>query len=457
MTDNKEYIQNLDATHHLHPFMPHPDLARKGARVITRAKGCYIYDSEGHEILDGMAGLWTTQIGTGREDMVDTAANAMRDLSYYNVFFYTTHPAAAKLAAKIAEKTPSDLNRVHFASSGSEAVDSAYKLIKYYWNLKGQPNRKQFIARENAYHGSTTVAASLCGLSGMHEKFDLPIDGIHHVSPAPHYYNNGMGMSEEAFTDHCVKAIEDKFLEVGPENVAAFIAEPIQGAGGLIIPPTGYWTKVEALCRKYGILLWCDEVITGWGRTGKWFGSDYYGVKPDIMTMAKGLTSGYQPLSAVVLGGDIADTIASEEGEMVHGFTYAAHPVSTAVALKNIEILETEGLIDTPEQDEKINYFHDQLMALSDHPLVGEVRSLGLLGAIELVKDKETRARYSDEINAGFTCREHSFDSGLVMRSVGNTMILCPPLVITKAQIDELVTKARKALDLTYDDVKGKE
>ncbi|WND02089.1 aminotransferase [Temperatibacter marinus] len=455
MTDQEKTIQDLDAKHHLHPFMPHPDIARKGARVITRAEGCYIYDDSGHKILDAMAGLWTTQIGTGREEMVQTAAEAMRQLSYYNTFFYTTHPNVARLAEKIAEKTPGDISKIHFASSGSEAVDTAYKLVKYYWNLKGQPQRKQFIARENAYHGSTAVAASLCGLSGMHEKYDLPIDGIHHVGPAPHYYNNGGEMTEDAFRDHCVQAIEDKILEIGPDNVAAFIGEPIQGAGGLIIPPEGYWTKVEALCRKYGILLWCDEVITGWGRTGKWFGSEYYGVTPDIITMAKGLTSGYQPLSAVALGGDIAETISQEEGEMVHGFTYSGHPVATAVGLKNIEIMEREGLIDTPDQDEKISYFSEQLSLLNDHPLVGETRTLGLLGAIELVKDKTTRARYSDEENVGFICREHCFDSGLVMRSVGNTMILCPPLVITTEQIDELIAKAREALDKTYSQVSG--
>ncbi len=448
-------LQQQDAKYHLHPFMEHPNIARVGARMIERAEGAYIFDTEGNRVLDGMAGLWTNQIGMGRPEMVETVATTMRELAYYNTFFYTSHPYVSELAEKIIEKTPGDIKKIHFACSGSEAVDTAYKLVKYYWNLKDQPQRKQFISRENAYHGSTTVAASLCGLTGMHPQFDLPIEGIHHVGPAPHYYNNGGDMSKEEFCDMCVQAVEDKILEIGPKNVAAFIGEPVMGAGGMIPPPDGYWPKIEAICRRYGILLWCDEVITGWGRTGDWFGASHFGVEPDIITMAKGLTSGYQPLSAVALGGDLADTIATSEDEMVHGFTYSGHPVACAAALKNIEILEREGLVGTPQQDKKIVKFNEALRTLSDHPLVGETRSIGLLGAIEIVKNKQTRERYSDATNIGFKCREHSFNNGLVMRNVGNTMILCPPLIITDDQITELITIARLALDRTLQDVTG--
>ncbi|GHF26145.1 aspartate aminotransferase family protein [Kordiimonas sediminis] len=445
--------QDKDSAHLLHPFMSHPDLRKKGARIVTGAEGVYIFDSEGNKILDGMAGLWCTQIGYGNEELVEAATNAMRQLPYYNLFFMTSQPYAIELAAKIAEKAPGNIDQVHFATSGSEAVDTAYKLIKYYWNLKGQPQRKQFISRDRAYHGSTTVAASLCGLTGMHPQFDLPIEGIHHVSPAPYYFENGGDLTPEEFTDVCVKAIEDKILEVGPENVAAFVGEPVMGAGGMIPPPPGYWKKVEAVCRKYGIIMWCDEVICGWGRTGEWFGSQYFDIEPDIITMAKGLSSGYQPISAVAMGGDLAKTIRDGDEEMVHGFTYSGHPVACAVALKNIEIMERDNLIGEGAKD-RIDYFQEQLASLSDHPIVGETRGLGFLGAIELVKDKKTKERFEVEgSDAGFICREHCFNNGLVMRSVGNTMILSPPIIITKDEIDELVTKARRALDLTAKDL----
>ena len=453
LSNRTKEIQELDAKHHLHPFMEHPNIARKGARVITSAKGAYIYDSEGNELLDGMAGLWTNQIGMGREEIVETAAAAMQELGFYNTFFYTTHPAVAELAAKIAEKTPGDINKIFFASSGSEAVDSAYKLIKYYWNMKGQPNRKQFIARERAYHGSTTVAASLCGLTGMHPQFDLPIEGIHHIGPAPDYYAEGGDQTPEEVTDRCVQALEDKINEIGAENVAAFVAEPVMGAGGMVPPPPGYWPKIEAVCRKHGIIMWCDEVICGWGRTGDWFGSSHFGVTPDVITMAKGLTSGYQPLSAVAIGGDMADTIAANEDEMVHGFTYSGHPVACAVALKNIEIMEREGLVGSDAQNDKIAYWAAAMDKLGEHPLVGATRCIGLLGAIELVKDKATQERYPSELSVGFQCREICMENGLVMRNVGDTMILCPPLVITKEQIDELVTKARLTFDLALEKI----
>ena len=446
------FWQSQDAEHHLHPFTAHPDLKRRGARMITHAEGVYLYDSEGEKLLDGMAGLWCTQLGYGNQELVDVATDAMKTLSYYNLFFNTSMPAATELAAKIVEKTPGDISRVFFACSGSEAVDSAYKLIKYYWNLKGQPERKQFISREGAYHGSTNVAASLSGLTGMHPQFDLPIEGIHHVGPKPCYYSCGGDMSEEEFTDHCVKAIEDKILEIGADKVAAFIGEPVMGAGGMRPPPVGYWPKVEALCRKHGILMWADEVICGWGRTGNWFGSETYGITPDVITMAKGLSSGYMPISAVALGGDIADTIASGDEEMVHGFTYSGHPVACAVALKNIEIMERDGLIGEPAKD-RMEYFQSSIQTLEDHPLVSQVRSIGWLGAVEIAEDTVTKKAFDEALNVGFRCREHCFNNGLVMRSVGDTMILCPPIVISKAEIDELVIKARNALDATADEI----
>jgi putrescine aminotransferase len=452
LSNRTKFWQSQDAEHHIHPFTPHPTLRERGVRMITGGKGVYLEDSEGNKILDGMAGLWCTQIGYGNDEMADVAAEAMRKLAYYNLFFMTSNPYATELAAKISEKAPGNISQILFACSGSEAVDSAYKLIKYYWNLKGQPQRKQFIAREGAYHGSTTVAASLSGLSGMHPQFDLPIEGIHHVGPTPCYNKYGEGLSEEEFTNKCVQAVEDKILEVGPENVAAFVGEPVMGAGGMLPPPEGYWKKMEAVCRKYGVLLWADEVICGWGRTGEWFGSQYYDIEPDVITMAKGLSSGYMPISAVGLGGDIAYEVANSEDEMVHGFTYSGHPVACAVALKNIEIMEREGLVGDAAQD-RIEYFRKGIMSLTDHPLIGDVRHIGMLGALEMVKNKETRELFPEDLEIGFKCREHCFNTGLIMRHVGNSMILCPPLTISNNEIDELVEKALDALDLTAKEI----
>ena len=452
MTKQTKIWQDQDAEHHLHPFTAHPELRERGVRMITGANGCYLEDSNGNSILDGMAGLWCTQIGYGNEEMAETAAEAMRQLSYYNLFFMTSNPYATKLAAKIAEKTPGDISQILFSCSGSEAVESAYKLIKYYWNLKGQPQRKQFIAREGAYHGSTTVAASLSGLGGMHPQFDLPIEGIHHVGPPPCHYKYGADMSEADFTTKCVRAVEAKILELGPENVAAFVGEPVMGAGGMMPPPEGYWPQIEAVCRRYGVLLWADEVITGWGRTGEWFASQHYGFQPDIITMAKGLSSGYMPISAVGLGGDIAHEIATNDAEMVHGFTYSGHPAACAVALKNIEIMERDGLVGEPAQA-RIAYFQKSIATLADHPLVGEVRGVGMLGALEMVKNKDTRELFPDDVQIGLKCREHCFNTGLIMRHIDNAMILCPPLIISNAEIDELVGKARNALDLTAKEI----
>ncbi|MCK5744569.1 MAG: aminotransferase class III-fold pyridoxal phosphate-dependent enzyme, partial [Oricola sp.] len=291
-------IKALDSAHHLHPFTTHHELREKGPRVIMRAEGVYIYDEDGKEIIDGMAGLWCVQVGYGRQELVDAAAETMKTLSYYNLFFQTTTPYAAKLADLIAQKTPEGLDQITFGCSGSEAVDTAIKLIWYYWNLQGKPEKKAILSRERGYHGSTVAGASLSGLPFMQGIFDLPLPRFHHVGPTPHYYEYAKdGESERDFAMRCAKAVEDKILELGPENVAAFAGEPVMGAGGLMLPPEGYWQEIERICRKYDVLLWSDEVICGFGRTGEWFGCQKYGFTPDIMTMAKGITSDYIPLS----------------------------------------------------------------------------------------------------------------------------------------------------------------
>lgn len=449
-----KHIRDLDNANHLHPFTTHHQLRENGPRVITGAEGVYIRDSEGNEILDGMAGLWCVQVGYGNEELSRAAYDTLKKLSYYNLFFQTTTPYAAELAALIATKTPKGVNQFLFSSSGSEAVDSAIKLVWYYWNLQGKPEKKAIISRQRAYHGSTIGGASLSGLPFMQGIFDLPLPRFHHIGPTPCYYQYGEnGESERAFAMRCAKALEDKILELGPENVAAFVGEPVMGAGGLMTPPDGYWPEIERICRKYDILLWSDEVICGFGRTGKWFGCQTYGFTPDIMTMAKGMTSGYQPLSAVALNESVAGPIIASNSEMAHGYTYSGHPVACAVAIKNIEMIDELGLVG-PRGDAAGKRFQAGLKALEDHPLVGETRGVGLLGAVELVKNKETHERYSASGATGVTCRGHCFASGVVMRAVGETMFLCPPLIISDDEIDELFRRVRMALDLTLRDVK---
>jgi len=442
-------IKALDSAHHLHPFTTHHELREKGPRVITHAEGVYIFDEDGNQILDGMAGLWCVQLGYGRQELVDVAAETMKTLSYYNYFFQTTTPYGAKLADLIAQKTPEGLDQIIFGCSGSEAVDTAIKMIWYYWNLKGQPQKKAIIARERAYHGSTVAGASLSGLPFMQGIFDLPLPRFHHVGPTPHYYGYAeAGESERDFAMRCAKAVENKILELGPENVAAFAGEPVMGAGGLMLPPEGYWQEIERICRKYDVLLWSDEVICGFGRTGEWFGCQKYGFTPDIMTMAKGVTSGYVPLSAVAMSNEMADPIINADTEMAHGYTYSGHPVAAAVAIRNIELLDELGLVG--ERGAKISaYFQEKLATLNDHVLVGQTRGVGMLGALEIVKDKGARTRFEPGGSAGMICRTHCFNSGVVMRAVGDTMFLCPPLVITEAEVDVLFKRVRRALDLT--------
>lgn len=446
-----DVIQALDNAHHLHPFTVHHELRDQKPRVISKAKGVYLWDSDGNKIIDGMAGLWCTQIGYGVEELADIASDAIKSLSYYNTFFQTTTPAVAELSELLASKTPADLNQIFFASSGSEANDSAIKLIKYYWNLKGKPTKKAIISRERSYHGTTIGAASLTGLPFMHDIFDLPLPGIHHIGPTPHYYEYAQeSETEEAFAARCAQALEDKILELGAENVAAFIGEPVMGAGGLMIPPKGYWQQIEAICRRYDVLLWADEVICGFGRTGSWFGCQTYGFTPDLMTMAKGMSSGYVPISAVALSEEIASTIVAADSEMAHGFTYSGHPVCCSVALRNIQLLEEWDLIGK-RGEETSAHFQSRLAELGDHPLVGQTRGIGMLGALELVKDKVTKARFEPEGHAGATCRGHCFETGVVMRAVGDTMFLSPPLVMSKEEIDEMFGLIRTSLDLTHE------
>jgi putrescine aminotransferase len=440
-------LKRLDVAHHL-PAQQDYKLIEDmgGSRIVTHAEGCYIYDGDGNRILDGMAGLWCVNIGYGRDELADVAADQMRELPFYNTFFKTATPPTVMLAAKIASLTQGRLPHVFFNASGSEANDTVFRMVRHYWQVKGEPKRKVFISRWNAYHGSTVAGVSLGGMKAMHEQGDLPVPGVEHVRQ-PYWYNEGRDMTPEEFGLACAKAIEDKILEVGPENVAAFIGEPAQGAGGVIIPPANYWPEVERIVRKYGILLVCDEVICGFGRTGNMWGHETMGVKPDMIAMAKGLSSGYQPISAVAVSKEIVDVLKTG-GDFVHGFTYSGHPVAAAVALRNIEIMEREHLVERT-RDDTGPYLAKMLATLNDHPLVGETRSVGLLGAVEIVADKETGARFGGaEGTAGPMVRDLCIENGLMVRGIRDTIVMCPPLIISHAQIDEMIGIIRKALDL---------
>ena len=441
-----------DTAHHLHPFTDFRGLAEEGgARIITKADGVWLEDSEGERILDGMAGLWCVNAGYGRERLAKAAYDQMVELPYYNTFFKTATPSSIELSEKLAALTPDGLNKVFYASSGSEANDTIARLVRRYWKLEGQPERTNIISRVNGYHGSTMASASLGGMKPMHDLDGLPLPGFHHVRQ-PYYYAQGGQMTEEEFGKAAALAIEEKILELGPETVAAFIGEPVQGAGGVIVPPASYWPEVQKICKQYNILLIADEVICGFGRTGQWFGSQTFDIKPDIMTIAKGITSGYLPLSAVMVGDRVAEVLWEKGGEFAHGFTYSGHPVACAVALENIAILEEENLVQKV-REESGPYLQQKLATLAEHPLVGEVRGIGLLGAVELVADKASHARFSPEGRAGTICRDHCVKQNVVSRAVRDTMVLSPPLTISKEEIDELIARLGRAIDATAKDL----
>ncbi|WP_284176650.1 aspartate aminotransferase family protein [Frigidibacter sp. SD6-1] len=440
-------MQALDAKHHMHPFTENAALARKGARIMVRGEGVWLTDSEGHRILDGMAGLWCTNIGYGRKELGDVAKRQMDELAYYNTFFQTSHVPAIALAAKLAELAPGDLNHTFFAGSGSEANDTNIRAVRRYWDIKGQPEKRVIIARTNGYHGSTMGGGSLGGMAPIHAHGGK-IDGIVHIGE-PNWWAQGGDMTPEAFGLMRAQELEAKILELGVEKVAAFIGEPVQGAGGVIIPPSTYWPEIQRIVDKYGILLIADEVITGFGRTGNWFGSETFGIRPHIMTIAKGLSSGYQPIGGSIMCDEVAEILGSH-GDFNHGYTYSGHPVAAAVALENLRIIEEEGIIEHV-RNVAHPYLNERWQALADHPLVGEAKLVGLMGSIALTPNKATRAKFASETGTvGYRCRERCFANNLIMRHVGDRMIIAPPLVIRPEEIDVLIARARKSLDECY-------
>ena len=458
MTRTTKEWQAADAAHFLHPFTDFKALARKGSRVITRADNIYLWDSEGKKLLDAMSGLWCVNVGYGQQALIDAAAQQMKELPFYNAFFQTATPPAIELAEVLAEISPPQFEHVFFSVSGSEGNDTVVRMVRRYWDLLGQPERHVFISRKNAYHGSTMAGASLGGMSGMHAQGGLPIPGIVHIEQPYWFENAPAGMSRDEFGLVAAGWLEAKIQELGAHKVAAFIGEPIQGAGGVIVPPSTYWPEIQRICDKHGILLVNDEVITGFGRTGNWFGCQTVGAKPDLMTFAKGVTSGYIPLGGVMVGERVARVLIEMGGEFNHGYTYSGHPVACAVALANIKLIRELGLVERVREDLG-PYLARSFAQLQEHPLVGEAQTCGLMAALLLVKDKAAGADrgipFPAEREIGTACRGHCFDNGLIMRAVGDRMIIAPPLVITRAQIDEMVELIRRCLDLTLADVRA--
>ncbi len=440
--------RRIDEAHHIHPFTdPQRMAAAGGTRVIVSGEGVWLKDSEGNRILDGLAGLWCVALGYGRRELAEVAERQIRTLSYYSSFLDTTTPATIELARLIAERTPPGLDHVFFGSSGSESIDTIVRMVRHFWNLEGRPEKRILLSREYAYHGSTLTGASLGGMAGMHAMSGLLPD-VEHVMP-PYTYKYGRDMTPEAFGVRAADALEERILALGPDRVAAFFAEPVQGGGGILVPPDTYWPRIQEICRRHDVLLVADEVICGFGRTGRWFGSQTFGIEPDFMNIAKAVTSGYVPLSAAIVGERVAHTLREKGGRLAHGYTYSGHPLACAVGVETLRILAEEGLVDRVRED--VGPYLGQRLheAFDDHPLVGDVRGVGLMYAIELVRDREKALSHEPPGEVGLRAIDQCFAHGVTCRVVRDVLCFAPPLVITREEIDELVARAKRAVDAT--------
>ena len=446
-------LQRLDAAHHLHGFTDPRAVARDGATVIVRGEGVHLVAADGHRVIDGLAGLWCVALGYGRGELADTAARQMRELPYAKSFFGQAAPTAMELAGVLGELVPPGLGLASFASSGSEANETIVRLVRRFWQLEGRPEKRVLLSREFAYHGSSVMAASLGGMAAMHAMSGVAPDVVHVLPPYAYRYA-GAGESDDAFGRRAADAIEAKILEIGPERVAAFFGEPLQGAGGVLVPPASYWPRVQEICRRHDVLIVADEVITGFGRTGRWFGSEHFGIEPDFMTVAKAITSGYAPLSAALVGRRVAERLEGG-GVLAHGYTYSGHPVACAVALENLRILREEGIVERVGE-KTAPYFQRRLReTFAGHPLVGEVRGAGLIAAVELSPDPPRRARFLPEGELGQRVLRHAWSHGLLFRAVRDSLCLCPPLVITEGEIDELIARLAASLTAAADEIGG--
>ena len=434
----------------IHPYTNLSTHLTEGPLIIQRGKGVHVYDEEGREYIEGLAGLWCASFGFGEEELIKAATEQMRKLPFYHSFASKSTEPSILLAEKLLEVAPMPFSKVFFANSGSEANDTVIKLVWYYNNSRGLPAKKKIISRQKAYHGVTVAAASLTGLPPLHNDFDLPIKNILHTS-CPHYYRYGKdGETEEEFAARCAAELEQLILAEGPETVAAFIAEPIMGAGGVIIPPATYFGKMQAVLKKYDVLMVADEVICGFGRTGEMWGSEALGIRPDIVTCAKALSSAYLPISAVMITEEIFQGMVKQSekhGALAHGFTYSGHPVPAAVGLRTLQLMEERDLL---AHVRKVSVrFNERFQALGDHPLVGEVRSMGLIGAVELVADKKTKRPFDASRKAAPKASAAMQEAGVISRAVaGDNLALCPPLIITEAEIDTMFDRFTQGLDV---------
>jgi putrescine aminotransferase len=439
-------LQALDQSHHLHPFTDLQAYSKEGGRIISRAEHIYIYDSQGNQILDGMSGLWCCNLGYSQPAIADAVYAQLQELPYYNNFFNCSNQPSLEMAKALVDVTPAQFNHVFFTNSGSEANDTNIRLVHRYSDLRGKPAKKLIISRKNAYHGSTIAAASLGGMEYMHKQF-IGLNYVHYINQ-PHWFINGGDLDKDEYGLQVARELEAKIDELGEENVAAFIAEPIQGAGGVIIPPATYWPEIQRICDERDILLIADEVICGFGRTGNWFGSETFGIKPDLMTFAKAVTNGFMPLGGVMVGDKVASVLLSNEGEFNHGLTYSGHPAACAAGLATLKIL-TEGNVIEQAAATIGPHFQQRLAQLVDHPIVGEVRGTGMFAALELVRDKSSRERLAPESEGAVFCRNHAVANGLMIRQTGDAMIIAPPLICSTGEIDTLVDRFIAALDAT--------
>jgi putrescine aminotransferase len=436
-------LRRLDQAHHLHPFTNHPDMHAHGTHVIEAASGCYVTDETGRKLFDGLAGLWCVNVGYGRTEIVEAVRRQMSELCFYPSFFNTTTEPAILLADKLASLAPPRLQRVFFSNSGSEANESALKLIRAYQKLRGRPAKRKVLSRSFAYHGVTLATTSLTGLPTCTQPFDLPLPGFVSV-PGPHVYAANTEQSAQDYADWCLAETERIIEAEGADTIAAFFAEPVQGAGGVIVPPPGHLRALREVCRRHDILFIADEVITGFGRLGGWFASLLWDLDPDLMTLAKGITSGYVPLGATLVSDEIAEVL-SRGGYLAHGYTYSGHPVATAAGLANLEIIEREHLVQRV-RDDIGPYFQQRLFAVQGHPAAGEVRGYGLIGAIDLVPRGGKAARQVPPV-LGVKAVALAREEGVVVRGIADLIAMSPPLIATREEIDMLFTAVGRVLD----------
>ena len=439
-------LRQLDQQHHLHPFTDFRDYAANGGRIVSRAEHIYIYDSDGNKIQDAMSGLWCCSLGYSQDGIKKAVADQLMELPFYNNFFKCSNQPAVELATRLCEMTPANFNKVFFTNSGSEANDTQIKFVHRYYELLGKPSKRLIISRKNAYHGSTIAAASLGGMSAMHEQTQ-GLDYIRHIEQ-PYWYELGGDMSPDEFGLWAANELAKKIDELGEDNVAAFIAEPIQGAGGVIVPPDTYWPAVQKILDERDILFISDEVICGFGRTGNLFGFQTYDTKPDLITFAKAVTNGYMPLGGSLVSEKVADVLLGHGGEFAHGLTYSGHPASCAAGLATMDVLENTPILES-SSNELAPYFSQALESLVDHPIVGQVRSKGLVAAVELVKDKGSRERLAPESAGAVYTRDRAIENGLMVRQTGDAMIMSPPFVTSTEEVDALLSKLTSALDKT--------